>query len=465
MIAHIDADAFFASVLQRDRPKLRGKPILALGMSGGTTVIAASYEAKRLGVRTGMRTSEARKLAPDAIALPADFAATSLASDQLQVLMERACPGGVEWASVDEGYLDVALCHTEEECAKRTTSRSAAPRRGAMLRGSAGACPEHGRRSLAPQHDTLTAFAHSLQSQVLRSLDLPISVGISLTKTLAKMCSKARKPRGICVVLADDLKVFLRSQPVPAIPGIGRQTTPKLNAGGTQTAWDFASLPASAPVLTASSVLRDLWDEVNGRKVYEIITDPPPPKSISRCRSFRPTNDVVFLYSRIVTHLAHCSTKLRAHRMECARLRVWLRTTDGRMLGAERKLDRHISEEALLLPCVREALEEALRRTEEPRTWCPHEHDTSRQPSGLPQHDVQVRSVSKCTAAKRPREGALRFTQSGLVLSDFHPAGPRQISLFEPVDQWGRTAKLQAVVDALRRRFGKEGVVYGGVLQ
>ena len=106
MFAHVDADSFFASVLQRKYPRLKGKPLLALGMGGGC-VIAATYEAKAKGVRTGMRLMDARKLVPDAIAMPSDFRATYDATQQLFALLEKFCPGGVERASPDEGYLDL----------------------------------------------------------------------------------------------------------------------------------------------------------------------------------------------------------------------------------------------------------------------------------------------------------------------------------------------------------------------
>src|SRR3989338_9388701 len=117
LVAHVDADSFFASVIVRLNPSLRGKPLLALGMGGGC-VIAASYEAKAKGVKTGMRLADARKLAPDAISLPADFRATYDATRQLFALFEKFCPGGVEEASPDEGYLD--LTHTRRSVAFHT---------------------------------------------------------------------------------------------------------------------------------------------------------------------------------------------------------------------------------------------------------------------------------------------------------------------------------------------------------
>ena len=105
MIAHIDADAFFASALQRKRPDLVGKPLLALGMGGGC-VIAASYEAKAKGVKTGMRLSEARKLCRGAIALPSDFDEALLASRQIEQILQNRCPI-IERYSVDEWFLDL----------------------------------------------------------------------------------------------------------------------------------------------------------------------------------------------------------------------------------------------------------------------------------------------------------------------------------------------------------------------
>src|SRR3989338_1927860 len=105
MIAHIDADAFFASAIVRKRPELRGKPLLALGMGGGC-VIAASYEAKAFGVKTGMPLKEARPLCPEAIAIPSDFSEALVASREIESILADECPF-IEQASVDEWYLDV----------------------------------------------------------------------------------------------------------------------------------------------------------------------------------------------------------------------------------------------------------------------------------------------------------------------------------------------------------------------
>ena len=105
MIAHIDADSFFASVLQRKDPRLKGKPLLALGM-GGSCVIAASYEAKAFGVKTGMPLREAKKLCPQALCVPSDFRETAMASQQLESILQKECPS-IEKMSIDEWFLDL----------------------------------------------------------------------------------------------------------------------------------------------------------------------------------------------------------------------------------------------------------------------------------------------------------------------------------------------------------------------
>jgi len=161
-IAHIDVDAFFASVLVRADPSLQGKPLLALGMGGGC-VIAASYEAKAKGIKTGMRLLDARKLCPGAIERISDFAEACRASVHIEEILARECPA-MEKMSVDEWFLD--------------------------LRTLVGGIPED-----------LGAWALDTQCMIRRHLDLTVSVGIGPTKTLAKMASEYRKPAGATIVI------------------------------------------------------------------------------------------------------------------------------------------------------------------------------------------------------------------------------------------------------------------------
>src|SRR3989344_1940765 len=432
MIAHIDVDAFFASVLVRSDPSLQGKPLLALGMGGGC-VIAASYEAKAKGVKTGMRLNDALKLVPDAFAMPSDFRATYDATKQIFALLQKFCPGGVEEASPDEGYLDLqCLRHAERNELmlphEQVKSKHVATEVSVSetLRGaSTPFVPPLGGAHSA-QHDVLKNFAHTLQSESDRFLDLPISIGIAPTKTLAKMGSKHRKPKGICIIEEKDREAFLGEKDISSIPGIGWKSTPKMKKLGFLTAFDFAHADPLIIEKVLGKTGLELPRENRGEAIYKVITNPTPPKSISRCRSFRGTNDRNFLYSQVMTHLQRCSSKLRRHELECARIGIWFRGADYKSgASAERSIGRYVAEESLLMPSVREMFEELIRTPTRTRT---------------------------------------PYTQAGLVLSDFRPKGARQISLFEEPGSHQEILALQTALDDLRKKYGTESVRYGGAV-
>jgi nucleotidyltransferase/DNA polymerase involved in DNA repair len=182
VIAHVDADSFFASVLLRLYPHLRGKPLLAVGM-GGNCVIAATYEAKAKGVKTGMRLSEARVLVPGAIEMPSDFRETGIASEQIEAILKDVFPI-IEQMSIDEWFLD--------------------------LRSMIGGVPKDPR-----------AWGLETQKNVLQMTDLSVSIGIAPSKLLAKMAGEYRKPAGVTFLKESDIKAFLKDRPAAAIPGIG----------------------------------------------------------------------------------------------------------------------------------------------------------------------------------------------------------------------------------------------------
>ncbi|HVF77666.1 MAG TPA: DNA polymerase IV, partial [Solirubrobacteraceae bacterium] len=157
VVLHADADAFFASVEQRDDPSLRGKPVIV----GGGVVMAASYEAKRRGVRSGMGGSRARALCPDAIVVRSRFAAYVEASKSLFAVFERTAPI-VEAMSIEEAFLEIG--------------------------------------TLARTKGAARAIAQQLRDEVRDEVGLPISVGVARTKIVAKMASRAAKPDGLLVI-------------------------------------------------------------------------------------------------------------------------------------------------------------------------------------------------------------------------------------------------------------------------
>jgi DNA polymerase-4 len=205
-ILHADLDAFFASVEQRDEPRLRGRPVIV----GLGVVLAASYEAKAFGVRTAMGGRQARRLCPGVIAVRPRMDAYVEASKAVFEVFDDASPV-VEGLSIDEAFLDV---------------------RG--LEHIAGSPAE---------------IAARLRRDVRERVGLPITVGVAGTKFLAKVASGVAKPDGLLVVPAGGELEFLHPLPVERLWGVGRVTAAKLHARGLRTVGDVARF--AEPTLTA----------------------------------------------------------------------------------------------------------------------------------------------------------------------------------------------------------------------
>jgi DNA polymerase-4 len=235
-ILHADADAFYASVEQRDDPGLRGRPVVV----GGGVVLAASYEAQAFGVRTAMGGAQARRLCPQAIVVQPRMSAYSEASKALFEVFERTTPL-VEGISIDEAFLDV----------------------GGLRRISGS--PEE--------------IAARLRREVCERVGLPISVGVARTKFLAKVASGVAKPDGLLVVPSHGELAFLHPLPVERLWGVGRVTAEKLHDIGIITVGQVARLP--------ESVLVSILGRASGRHLHALAhnRDPRPVEVRRRRRS------------------------------------------------------------------------------------------------------------------------------------------------------------------------------------
>lgn len=310
-IAHIDADSFFASVLVRKHPHLRGKPLLATGMGGGC-VIAATYEAKAKGVKTGMPLFEARKLVPGAIEMPSDFAETGLASMQIEHLLRNQCPF-VEQMSIDEWFVDLAA-----------------------LQGGAPSDAQ--------------SWGYTTQQHILRSTALSVSVGVAPSKTLAKMASEYRKPAGVTALGLADIERFLRDRPAAAVPGIGRRRQHHGELYGWKTAWDVAHANGDLMREVCGRPGRELQRELQGERVYVLQHEPALPKSVSRCRTFKATADVHDIRAHMLRHLEYTVLKMRKQGLGCSIVCIGLRDRDFYRSGNCRRLPRQCVTEAEILP-------------------------------------------------------------------------------------------------------------------
>ena len=199
-ILHVDMDAFYASVEQRDDPALRGKPVI-VGWAGERSVVcAASYEARTFGVHSAMPASRAKRLCPQAVFIPPDFERYREASHAIREIFERHTPL-VEPLSLDEAYLDV----TEE------------------LTGI----------------PTATEAAEMIRKEIREEINLTASAGVAPNKFLAKIASDWRKPDGIFVIRPHQVEAFLIGLPVRKIPGVGPATEKVMTEFGVATVDDL----------------------------------------------------------------------------------------------------------------------------------------------------------------------------------------------------------------------------------
>jgi DNA polymerase-4 len=211
-ILHADMDAFYASVEQRDRPDLRGRPVIVGGTSARGVVTAASYEARRFGVRSAMPTVEARARCPDAAFLPGDMAKYRRVSAQIRQVFATVS-SAVEPLSLDEAFIDVT---------------------GSLkLLG-------------AP-----VTIGRLLKDRVRAATGLAVSVGIGPGKMVAKIASDVSKPDGLLVVEPDDVAGFLRPLPAGRLWGVGPVTEAALAAAGLHTVGNLAD----APIAVLASVV------------------------------------------------------------------------------------------------------------------------------------------------------------------------------------------------------------------
>ncbi|MGY4645760.1 DNA polymerase IV [Cellulomonas sp. URHB0016] len=229
-ILHADLDAFYAAVEQRDDPRLRGRPVAV----GGGVVLAASYEAKRQGVKTAMSGREARMLCPGLIEVRPRFDAYVEASRAVFDLFHRTTPQ-VQGVSIDEAFLDVAGLHHID----------------------------------VPPVD----IAARLRAQVLDEVGLPITVGVARTPFLAKVASRVAKPDGLLLVPPDGEEAFLHPLPLEQLWGVGDVTARKLHGYGLVTAGDVASLPESVLMgALGRAAGRHLFAVVHGRTPEQVVT-------------------------------------------------------------------------------------------------------------------------------------------------------------------------------------------------
>ncbi|WP_263358122.1 DNA polymerase IV [Acidicapsa ligni] len=246
-IVHVDMDAFYASVEQRDDPTLRGKPVVVAWRGNRSVVCAASYEARRFGVRSAMPAITAERLCPEAIFLPPDFTRYKAVSRAVREIFQRHTDL-IEPLSLDEAYLDV------------TENKTDLP--------------------------TATKVAKTIRGQIREELFLTASAGVAPNKFLAKIASDWRKPDGLFVIQPGDLDTFLPPLPVGRIPGVGKVTETRLKQIGIQTVGDLRAFDLKALEAQFGRYGLRLYELARGIDHSRVIPDRPT-KSISAEDTFQ----------------------------------------------------------------------------------------------------------------------------------------------------------------------------------
>jgi len=240
-IIHVDMDAFYASVEQRDNPELRGKPVVVAWKGNRSVVCAASYEARTFGVRSAMPALRAQHLCPEAIFVPPDFTRYRAVSNAVREIFQRHTDL-IEPLSLDEAYLDVSQNKT----------------------------------GLA----TATLVARTIREQIRQELNLTASAGVAPNKFLAKLASDWRKPDGLFAIQPADVDAFLLPLPVGRLPGVGKVTEEKLEKLEIKTVADLRNFDRPSLELEFGRFGLRLYELARGVDLSEVVPDRPT-KSIS----------------------------------------------------------------------------------------------------------------------------------------------------------------------------------------
>lgn len=387
-VLHLDGDAFFTSVEQSMHPRLKGRPVVT-GKERGI-IACASYEAKALGIKRGVSLWDARRICPGLVVLPSDYETYSIYSKRMFEIMRRFTPE-VEEYSIDEGFADITGMRRVFRCSYKE-------------------------------------IALRMQAAVHRELDLTVSVGLSLTKCLAKIASDYRKPNGITAVQGRHIHLFLQRVPLADVWGIGPSAQQLLGKYGIRTAFDFVLRDERWVRKMLHKPGWEIWQELRGRPVKKLeIGARPPPASIMKGKTFSaPSSDPAYIYAKLIRNLESAFIRLRRHRMATAEIGIQLRAKDYAERGLSLRLNRSVSNAIEVVPLVRDMF-------------------------------------------ARLHVAGKQYRSTTVLLGRLESDLQRQGDLFDDPVRIERMREMGQVVDRINRRFGKHriflgtGLVLGGV--
>ena len=337
------------------------------------------------GIKRGMRTFEVRRICPDAVILPSDYETYSLFSVRMFEIMRRFSPD-VEEYSIDEAFVDLT-----------------------------------GLRQV--YHGSYESIAGKIQDTIKKELGITVSIGVSISKVLAKIGSKHRKPGGLVLIPGRDIHTYLNSLPVEDVWGIGPNTAAYLNKLGINTALEFAGKDEGFIKRHLHKPHHEIWHELNGRSVYPVVSGLKNSyQSISKAKTFTPaSSDETFVYAQLSKNLENACIKARRHKLAAMKLIIFLRGKDFRNNAVEIRLSSPTSYPADMFSALRNGFYHIYR------------------------HDALYR-------------------QTGVVLAGLIAENRIQMTLFDDPVRIEKMSKTYCAIDAMSEKFGKHVVRHASSL-
>jgi DNA polymerase IV len=372
-ILHIDGDAFFASVEQATQLHLKGKPVITGAERG--VVIAASYEAKACGVERGMQVHEAKKVCPELIVVPSNYETYTLFSKRMFDIIRRFTPQ-VEEYSIDEAFADISGLRRLYRC-------------------------------------SYAEIAQKIKTAIESELGITVSIGLSSTKSLAKLGSKFDKPSGLITIPGRDLEDFLAKNTIDKVWGFGRNSVALLHKQGIYTILDFIKRPHRLAVKLFGKIGSELWHELSGTSVYPVDSvEKTTYASISKFKTFSPSSqDAEYVFARLLRNLEKAIHRMRRFKLATKRIIVTLRTHAFRDHSLEITLSRATNAILDLVKPVKEHFDKLF-------------------------------------------EPGMRYRSTGIVLCDLKDESPSQLTIFEDPVHLVKTQDLSVALDDINHRYG-----------
>jgi DNA polymerase-4 len=322
-ILHVDMDAFYASVEQRDRPELRGRPVLVGGLGGRGVICAASYEARAFGVHSAMPTATARRLCPQGVFLPLRMAHYARVAWQIREVFFSFTPL-VEPLSLDEAFLDVRGCE-----------------------GLFGRAPE---------------VARAIKGRIKTEMGLVASVGVAANKLLAKLAGDVGKPDGLVILPPEQAAAFLAALPVSRLWGVGARCEQRLGVLGVHTVGQLAALPEQVLASRFGDAGRHLWELAHGRDERAVVPDREA-KSLSTETTFaQDVGDPETLRACLLGLVEHLAARLRQAGLRARTVELKVRSSDFRTRTRSMSLTEPTNRTDVVWRAALGLLQKSLRR-------------------------------------------------------------------------------------------------------